>query len=202
MKKCGRPPKMENSEENGEKIIRAAIALVEKQGADAVTVRRVCEEANIATGTFYYHFKNKDDLMMYFVRGESFAQIELHAPLSAIADRITELYLHLFMRYESLGVKFMRSFYTPSNEALFTYMGETDGKFAAETVMARSERELLAAQKQGFLAKDADIHLMSGDICAIAKGCIFDWCVGSGLISMDANFKRILDGYIKFMQER
>ena len=202
MKKCGRPPKRENPEENRDKIIRAAIALVETQGADAVTVRQICSEANLATGTFYYHFKNKDDLMMYFVRGLSFAAIKLHAPLSAVADRIAELYAHLFCRYESLGVKFMRSFYTPTNEALFMYMGETEGKFAADTVMARCEAELLAAQEQGFLTKKADAHRISLDICTIAKGCIFEWCLGNGQIQMESGFSQILEGYIKFMQER
>ena len=202
MKKSGRPPKKDNPEENREKIICAAIALVERQGADAVTVRSICEEANLATGTFYYHFKNKDDLMMYFVRGKSFAEIELHAPLSAVAERIAELYLHLLRRYESLGVRFMRSFYTPSNEALFMYMGETNGKFAADTVMARCEAELLAAQEQGFLTKKSDVHRMSGDICTIAKGSIFEWCLGNGQTDMEPNFRRILEGYITFMQER
>ncbi|WP_290655291.1 TetR/AcrR family transcriptional regulator [Anaerovibrio sp.] len=195
MKKCGRPPKKDNPEENKEKIIAAAIALIEEQGADCITVRRVCEKADIATGTFYYHFKNKDDLLMHFVRGTSFSEIELTVPLSDIVGRITELYLHLIRKYTALGVKFMRSFYTPGNQALHGYMGETNGKFAEETVMARCEAELETAQRAGYLKKDMDTHKASADVCTIAKGCIFEWCLSDGEISAEDIMSRILRVY-------
>ena len=39
-KKCGRPLKKDNPEENKEKIIKAAISLIEAHGADSLTVRR------------------------------------------------------------------------------------------------------------------------------------------------------------------
>ena len=154
MKKCGRPPKKDNPEENKEKIIAAAIALIEEQGADCITVRRVCEKADIATGTFYYHFRNKNDLMMHFVRGLSFETVELTAPPSDIAGRIAELYMLLIRKYMNLGIAFMRSFYTPDNQALHTYMGEKDGKFAAGTVMARCEQEFVKAQAEGCIQKN------------------------------------------------
>ena len=196
MKKCGRPPKKDNPEENKKKIIAAAIALIEEQGADCITVRRVCEKADIATGTFYYHFRNKDDLMMHFVRGLSFETVELTAPTSDIAGRITELYMHLIRQYMSLGIAFMRSFYTPDNQALHTYMGETDGKFAAGTVMARCERELETAQRAGYLKKDMDTHKASADVCTIAKGCIFEWCLSEGKMDIEAAVQRMLKAYM------
>ena len=192
MKRCGRPPKRENPEENKEKIIKAAIALIEEHGADCITVRRVCAEADISTGTFYYHFQNKDDLLMHFVRGTSFEHIELKTPMSELSGRIAELYMHLFRQYTNLGEKFMRSFYTADNQALHAYMGEVDGKFEPETIMARCERELGEAQKAGYIKNDTDIHQLSADICTIAKGCIFEWCLGGGQPDIGAAFERIL----------
>lgn len=196
MKKCGRPPKKDNPEENKEKIIAAAIALIKEQGADCITVRRVCEKADIATGTFYYHFRNKDDLMMHFVRGISFETVELTAPPSDIAGRIAELYMLLIRKYMNLGIAFMRSFYTPDNQALHTYMGEKDGKFAAGTVMARCERELVTAQAGGGIPKKVDIHQMSADICTIVKGCIFEWCLSEGKMKLEMAVQRMLKTYL------
>ncbi len=194
-KKCGRPLKKDNPEENKEKIIKAAISLIEAHGADSLTVRRICEKAELATGTFYYHFKNKDDLMMHFVRGESFETVELQTPLSDIAGRITELYMHLIRRYTSLGEKFMQSFYTPGNQALHAYMGEIDGKFSEGTIMARCELELEAAQKAGHIKNGTNIHQISADICTIAKGCIFEWCLSGGKYEIEASLRRILECY-------
>lgn len=197
MKKCGRPPKRDNPEENKEKIIAAAIALIEEQGADCITVRRVCEKADIATGTFYYHFHNKDDLMMHFVRGLSFETVELTAPTSDIAGRIAELYMLLIRQYMSLGIAFMRSFYTSGNQALRTYMGEIDRKFAAGTVMARCEQEFVKAQAEGgYITQNTDIHQMSADICTIVKGCIFEWCLSEGKMDIEAAVQRMLKAYM------
>ena len=197
MKKCGRPPKRDNPEENKEKIIAAAIALIEEQGADCITVRRVCEKADIATGTFYYHFRNKDDLMMHFVRGLSFDTVELTAPTSDIVGRIAELYMLLIRQYMSLGIAFMRSFYTSGNQALRTYMGEIDRKFAAGTVMARCEQEFVKAQAEGgYITQNTDIHQMSADICTIVKGCIFEWCLSEGKMDIEAAVQRMLKAYM------
>lgn len=198
MKKCGRPPKKDNPEENKEKVMTAAIALIEEHGADYITVRRVCERADVATGTFYYHFKNKDELLIQFVRGTSFSEIELNTPLSDIAGRITELYLHLICKYTALGVKFMKSFYTPGNQALHNYMGETNGKFAEDTVMARCEMELVAAQRAGYLKENTDAHKVSADICTIVKGCIFEWCLSDGEILLEDMVRRILRAYVNY----
>ena len=96
----------------------------------------------------------------------------------------------------NLGIAFMRSFYTPDNQALQTYMGEKDGKFAAGTVMARCERELVTAQAEGGIPKKVDIHQMSADICTIVKGCIFEWCLSEGKMDIEAAVQRMLKAYI------
>ena len=45
----------------------------------------------------------------------------------------------------------MKSFYSTSNPSLSAYMGEGDGCFAPDTVMARSEVELQAALDAGYM---------------------------------------------------
>ena len=68
MNRRGRPKKAESATDNKQKIIDTTIELVRRHGADAVTVRSVCEAAELSIGTFYHYFSNKDDLLMYFVR--------------------------------------------------------------------------------------------------------------------------------------
>ena len=133
---------------------------------------------------------------MHFVRGLSFETVELTAPTSDIAGRIAELYMLLIRQYMSLGIAFMRSFYTSGNQALRTYMGEIDRKFAAGTVMARCEQEFVKAQAEGCIQKNADIHQMSADICTIVKGCIFEWCLSEGKMDIEAAVQRMLKAYM------
>ena len=193
--KRGRPPKTAEPQDAKQKLIDTTVELIKKYGADSITVRNVCEEAGLSIGTFYHHFKNKDDLLMHFVREASFDSFVLETPLSDIAGRVCELYMHLIDRYLALGEEFMKSFYTTGNKALSAYMGQSDGCFAEGTVMACCEKELLDAQAQGFLKKEADAHTLSMDICTIVKGCVFEWALDNGNMDIAESLYRIVRRY-------
>lgn len=194
--KCGRPSKAAEPMDARQKLIDTTVALIKKHGADSITVRNVCEESGLSIGTFYHYFQNKDDLLMHFVREASFDSFVLETPLEDVAGRVCELYMHLIDRYLELGEEFMKSFYTTGNKALSAYMCEQDGRFGEGTVMARCERELMAAQELGFLKKEADVHMMSIDICTIVKGCVFEWALNDGEMEIEATLRRIIAGYL------
>ena len=200
--KRGRPPKTAELQDTKQMLIEATIKLVKQYGADSITIRNVCEEARLSIGTFYHHFQNKDDLMMYFVREESFDNFILNTPLSDIAGRVCELYMHLINRYLMLGDEFMKSFYTTGNKALSAYMGQTDDGFAEGTVMARCEQELSAAQRQGYWKQGADPHTASMDLCTIVKGCVFEWALDDGRIDIEKTLRRIVYAYFAGISER
>ena len=195
--KRGRPSKASVPTDAKQKLIDTTVELIKKYGADTITVRSVCEEAGLSIGTFYHHFQNKDDLLMYFVREASFDTFVLETPLEDVAGRICELYMHLIDRYLTLGEEFMKSFYTTGNKALSAYMGQENGCFADGTVMARCERELIDAREQGFLKKDADPHQLSMDICTIVKGCVFEWALDDGRMDIAESLRRIVKAYLE-----
>ena len=199
--KRGRPSKASEPIDAKQKLINTTVELIKKYGADTITVRNVCEEAGLSIGTFYHHFQNKDDLLMYFVREESFDSFALETPLEDIAGRVCELYMHLINRYLSLGEEFMKSFYTSGNKALSAYMGQENGCFAEGTVMSRCERELADAREQGFLEKGADPHLLSMDICTIVKGCVFEWALDDGRMSIAESLDRIVRAYLEIYRK-
>ena len=193
--KCGRPAKDAKKQDSKQKIIEATIRLIQKNGADSVTVRNVCTEADSSIGTFYHYFKDKDDLLMYFIQEIPFKECKLKKDLSQPADRIIELYMKLVNRYLDLGLDFMKSFYSTTNSSLCSYMSEIDGKFLNGTVMARCEEELLQAKELGFIKKSVDIHTMSMDICTVIKGCIFEWCLTDGKSDIEKSIDRIIHSY-------
>ena len=194
-RKCGRPPKSAEPLDAKKTIIDATIALIKREGADAITVRNVVEETGLSIGTFYHHFRNKDDLMMYFVREESFDGFALQTPLEHFSDRVCELYFHLIDRYLALGEEFMKSFYTTGNQALSAYMCEENGTFAEGTVMARCEQEAKAAIEASILKAESDAHELSMDVCTIVKGSVFEWALSGGKMEIRETMPRILQRY-------
>jgi AcrR family transcriptional regulator len=194
-KKSGRPVK---GEENNSKqrIIDATVEIIRSQGSESVTVRNVCSKANLSIGTFYHFFKDKDELMMYFLKETSFDSFQLETPLSSIADRISELYMCLIHKYQNLGLDFMKSFYSTNNTSLSAYMGEVNGAFENDTVMARCEKELADARQKGYIQNNVDVHLLSKDICTIVKGCAFEWCLNDGRPDIENILYRIIQNYL------
>ncbi|MDO4633763.1 MAG: TetR/AcrR family transcriptional regulator [Eubacteriales bacterium] len=182
--------------ENKRKIIDATVSLIKKEGVDSITVRRVCDVAGIATGTFYYYFKNKDELLLSFIMESSFEDFELCTPLSDPAHRILELYTILVDKYLSFGREFMQSFYTPANTALASYMSEIDGAFLPGTVMARCESEIRLAQEAGFCDASINAHEASEDICAIVKGAIFEYSLNCTAYDIHAALARMITRYL------
>ena len=47
-----------------EKLLRAALTLVAREGFPAATTAAIAETAGVAEGTLYRHFSSKDDLLI------------------------------------------------------------------------------------------------------------------------------------------
>ena len=193
--RSGRPSKG-NERSSRKKIIDTAISIIRENGADALTVRNVCDTAGLSIGTFYHYFRDMDDLMMYFLKETSFDSFRLKTPLSNISGRISELYMHLIHKYMDLGLDFMKSFYSTGNRSLSAYMGEENGSFAEGSVMAISEKEMSKALDCGIIKPSSDIHLLCIDICTIVKGCVFEWCLNDGKPDIESSLNRILSNYM------
>lgn len=53
----------EQAENTRRDLFNAAVELVAEKGYNNVTIRNICERADVATGTFYLYFKSKVDIL-------------------------------------------------------------------------------------------------------------------------------------------
>jgi len=60
-----KPPKQPRSRRTLERIVGAALELLEAEGPDGVTVQAVVAKASSSVGSFYARFRGKDDLLEY-----------------------------------------------------------------------------------------------------------------------------------------
>ena len=197
MNTTGRPRKI-NDNDSRRKIVDSTVRIIKRDGVKNLTVRNICAEAGISIGTFYHFFMDKENLLMSFIGWLSFGEAELKTPLSDIAGRIIELYLMLIRWYMEFGRDFVKKFYDPGNLVLSAYIGERDGKFLHDTVMARSEQELDKALSEGIITLEDGMtpHRLAADICTIVKGCVFEWCLSDN-VDLEEVICRIIRGYMK-----
>jgi AcrR family transcriptional regulator len=73
-------------------IYRAAMKLFARRGFDSVTIENICDEADVARGTFFLHFPTKSALLFEFNRltAAAFAQ-RLEGPRISAAEELRTL---------------------------------------------------------------------------------------------------------------
>lgn len=192
--RVGRPLKSDNIEHSQFQLLQATEKLIIQR--KKLTIRGVCQTANLSIGTFYHHFKDKDDLLGYYLT-QSLPKTKNYISELNFSRSILLLYIPLLEQYERLGKEVMREFYSGNNTALSRYLGESNGKFINGTVMSECQILIEKKIKDGLLSKDIDSFQLSSDICILIKGCVFDWCISNQKKYLKETVERMLNQFLK-----
>ena len=104
------------SKETKARIFHAAKTILQKQGYDQLSIKNICDEAGVSNGSFYHHFKTKDDLLSYYIEEQPSINPDL-LDTPEDADEAKIGIIHVYLNYaqycRELGVEFMSNYYTP-----------------------------------------------------------------------------------------
>ena len=114
------------------KILDAALGLIMDNGFGATSIDSVIEHAGITKGTFFYHFKNKQELALAL--GERFARqdFELLQEFSARAEKLTRDPLQQVLIFLGLFYEVFDKLDEVSPGCLFASFCYQSGLFAEE----------------------------------------------------------------------
>ena len=184
----------QKSRETKKKIFNAAKNILQEKGYEALSIKNICEEAGVSNGSFYHHFKTKDDLLSYYIEEQPSINPDLldlpESPEEA-KTAIIQVYLNYVHYCQDLGLSFMSNYYTPKNQSL--------------NPAIRTERPYPIVTVHNYLKKTLDagvIHLsypledITTDIRMIVIGNVFEWCLKNGDADFEGNMKRSLQAYL------
>lgn len=182
------------SKETKSKIFRAARQILQREGYERLSIKNICEEAGVSNGSFYHHFKTKDDLLSYYIEEQpSIDPDRLEVPSSA--REIKEAVIHVYLNYvhycKELGVEFMSSYYTPKNQSLNPLI-RTERPYPIVTV----HNYLQKAIDAGIFSPRIPLEEITTDIRMIVIGNVFEWCLKNGQADFEKNMQRSLDTYL------
>ena len=109
------------SQETKAKIFSAAKHILQKKGYEGLSIKNICEEAGVSNGSFYHHFKTKDDLLSYYIEEQPAIDpgfLKLPESTEEAVLAIVFVYLNYVQYCRELGVEFMANYYTPKNQSL------------------------------------------------------------------------------------
>ncbi len=184
----------QKSQETKERIFRAAKEILQKNGYENLSIKNICEAAGVSNGSFYHHFKTKDDLLSYYIEEQPSINPEL---LDMPSDKetaklaIVEVYLNYADYCEALGVDFIAGYYTPHNQALNPDL-RTERPYPIVTVQQYLEKALQA----GIVQLKLPIADVVTDIRMLVIGNAFEWAMRNGEVNMKENIRRSISCYL------
>lgn len=97
------PPEDDTAERSGRRtglerddIVAAALGLVERDGASALTMRRLAAELDVGTPTIYWHIANRDELVAEVIRLQSTRLAERTIEGDTPRDRVYSAARHIW----------------------------------------------------------------------------------------------------------
>ena len=182
------------SKETKAKIFRAAKHILQKHGYEALSITNICEEAGVSNGSFYHHFKTKDDLLSYYIEEQPNINPDL-LDIPKSADEVKSAIVYVYLNYvhycQELGVEFMANYYTPKNQSLNPLI-RTERPYPIVTVHNYLQKCIGA----GIISPNQDIEDITTDIRMIVIGNVFEWCLKEGNADFEGNMKRSLESYM------
>ena len=180
-----------------EKLLEAAIELVNQYGMKYLTVRNICEEAGLSTGSFYNLFDSKDDLVFYYLQNvfTSYKQkAEEDASSSSSLEKVALIYRFYIQCVLETGIEFITGLYAANTNPTFNFL-ERDPE--SEMVLDRVKDYLIEGKAAGEVRSDVDINTALLRIGVIITGNIYYWCVFEGRIDLANHTDAMLQDYLK-----
>lgn len=182
------------SQETKKKIFLAAKNILKRDGYEALSIKNICEEAGVSNGSFYHHFKTKDDLLSYYIEEQpsiSPSILELPSCKDDVRNAIVLVYLNYVKYCRELGIEFIANYYTPKNQSL-NPLKRTARSYPIVTV-----REYLQqCMNAGIIDASLSLDEITTDIRMIVIGNVFEWCLKNGDADFEGNMKRSLETYL------
>lgn len=182
------------SMETKARIFRAAKDILQKDGYEALSIKNICEEAKVSNGSFYHHFKTKDDLLSYYIEEQPSINPD-YLDLPTTTDEAKNAIVHVYLNYvkycRELGVEFMANYYTPKNQSLNPLI-RTERPYPIVTVHSYLKRAIEA----GIISPRLHLNDITTDIRMIVIGNVFEWCLKNGNADFEGNMERTLMTYL------
>ena len=186
--------------ETRNRVLDAARTLFEQKGYEAVTIRMIADEAQIAVGSVFTTFESKSDVLAAIVAEELYFHVgDVDAALAGVQGalaRLKALFRALYVyhdRHEALLLQAQSHSWIRGPDA------ERAVRRALVPTMQRLERILLEGREAGEIGRDADLRLIVEILfaCYIAnyRGAAFDgWSVADMTARMDRQIGTLLRG--------
>jgi len=101
-------PEKKRPRRTRERILETSLALFNRFGAPQVTTANIADEMNISPGNLYYHFRNKDEIVLELYEAHEAGVLPLYVSRGGRHVEVDDLWLWLHLLLERMwGYRFI-----------------------------------------------------------------------------------------------
>lgn len=175
-----------------ERLLNAILSLVQERGYKQVTVRDICRTAGVSSGSFYYHYSSKEDLVKdAYLNIDRLLTDALLRQCNALPPReglYRILLRHLDYVQSEVGL-IIREYYR------VMLQGENISVFDSSRPYYQAvHHQLQRCAEAGLLRSgNMDLDFLTGYTIRFLRGYITDWCFRQGAFSLSEHFQTNFD---------
>ncbi|MDS1002081.1 TetR/AcrR family transcriptional regulator [Clostridium sp. FAM 1755] len=183
------------------KVFETAIKLIKEKGYDNVTVSQICEKAGVAKGTFYVHYKSKEDIvkesyysdMGVFVL-KQYQNLILKDENMSIKDKIKKFLISELMFTSYAG-------YEMTCRAYVTNLTESISKDSKHFERREFTKDLKLLILEGINQKIFETKQTEDEIFlyleSFVRGLMASWCFSNGEFDIVEKGERYINEILK-----
>ena len=181
------------SQNTKEKILRATRMILHDKGYEALSVKNICYESGVSNGSFFHHFKTKEDLLAYYMKqhpGIDPDRLDIPEDDSEFKIAIIHVYLSYASYCRELGIDFISGYYDPKNRSL-------DMSEENRSSFPDIEKYCIKCVEAKVIDLNISPKNLSKDLRLIVTGNIFEWCITNGETDFEGNIRRTVGNYLE-----
>lgn len=182
----------QKSKSTKDKIVRATRRILHDKGYEALSVKNICYESGVSNGSFFHHFKTKEDLLAYYMKehpGIDPDRLEMPNDADEFKIAVIHVYLSYAAYCREFGIDFISGCYNPANQSLNMKNGNNSSFPVIENYCRRCVEAKVIELK-------INPEELSKDIRLIVTGNIFEWCITNGEADFEGNIRRTVGNYL------
>lgn len=164
-----------------DRIVQAALDILEDEGYSALTVRNICKKADCSTTMFYYYFKDKSELLAFAVTsGVSVQDPSLMGRYVKLPplEGIVQANLITARNLAEQDITLVINYFTADNAGINPSI--VSGYERGGWLVREYQRHINKAATAGLFLPGVDTEELRNEINSIYYGTCFSWLVARG----------------------
>jgi AcrR family transcriptional regulator len=202
-KKRGLTKRQTQAMETKKTLFKTALKLFAKYGYDQVTIDDIVKKSGTSKGSFYTHFKSKDQIML-----DQFKENDIHYEKwlkdSAHSKESATDQLLSFVQYttnyisNALGIDILKVVYTNQISVTNTKKMLTDEKRPTYTIFYQIIKQ---GQESGEFRSDIPDWELTRLVSRWIRALLYDWCIQDGNFDLNAEGQRYFRWIVDFLKK-